>query len=79
MIILILIYIKINFYVMNNKYYNNYNNLFKMKIFNYNINVINIILIYILLIIKQLLNVMKIIIINNKNKIIKDNNILKIY
>jgi len=52
MIILILIYIKINFYVMNNKYYNNYNNLFKMKIFNYNINVINIILIYILLIIK---------------------------
>ena len=65
---------KINFYVMNNKLYNKYIKLLKMKIFFYNINVNNILLIFILLIIIQLLNVMNYIIINNYNKINKDNN-----
>ena len=64
---------------MNNKYYNNYNSHFKMKILNYNINVINIILIYILLITKQLQNVMKNIMIIKFNKILIDNNIFKIF
>ncbi len=64
---------------MNNKFYNNYNKYFKMKIFNYNINVINIILICILLIIKLQQNVMSNTIKNNYKKILIDNNIYKIF
>ncbi len=48
--ILILIYSIINFYVMNSKLYNKllqFTNVSEMKITNFNINVITIILIYI--------------------------------
>ena len=48
--ILILIYLIINFYVMNSKLYNKllqFTNVSEMKITNFNINVITIILIYI--------------------------------